>query len=183
MLSRYGEDGVSYLRTWSDLIQLADLSTEQKLQKVNDFFNQGVSYAPDDLLWKSNDYWATPLQTMGVRAGDCEDYSIAKYFSLLKMGIPASALRLIYVKATTGGIVQAHMVLGYFPEPNAIPLILDNLNPAILPADQRPDLTPVFSFNSEGLWLGNRKSNTDPTARLSRWRDLLQRMQEEGFQQ
>lgn len=183
MKSRYGEDGLLYLRSWTNLLQKTDLSTRNKLTEVNNFFNRGLTYTNDLLLWKSKDYWATPLQTMGMRGGDCEDYSIAKYFSLLEMGVPANDLRLIYVKATTGGVFQAHMVLGYFPSPNAIPLILDNLNPHILPANERTDLTPVFSFNSEGLWMGGQKSNTDPTARLSRWRDVLQRMQEEGFTQ
>ncbi|MDO3386916.1 transglutaminase-like cysteine peptidase [Gilvimarinus sp. SDUM040013] len=183
MKSRYGEDGLAYLRAWTNLLLKTDITTTEKLTVVNDFFNRGLTYTDDRLLWKAKDYWATPLQTMGMRGGDCEDYSIAKYFSLLEMGIPANDLRLIYVKATTGGILQAHMVLGYFPNPDAIPLILDNLNPKILPANERADLTPVFSFNSEGLWLGGQKSNTDPTARLSRWRDVLQRMQEEGFNQ
>ncbi|MDO6570965.1 transglutaminase-like cysteine peptidase [Gilvimarinus sp. 1_MG-2023] len=183
MLERYGDDGARYLNAWTDLLLQTDLDTQQKLVSVNNFFNRGLTYTLDSLLWKSKDYWATPLQTMGMRGGDCEDYTIAKYFTLLEMGIPAKDLRLIYVRATTGGVVQAHMVLGYFSDSNAIPLILDNLNPSIVSATQRPDLTPIFSFNSEGLWLGGKKSDTDPTARLSRWRDLLQRMQEEGFTQ
>ena len=34
---------------------------------------------------------------MGTNAGDCEDYEIAKYFSLIKLGIPDSKLRITYV--------------------------------------------------------------------------------------
>lgn len=182
MQSTYGEDGVSYLRAWFNLLdKQKNTDTQSQLQSVNQFFNLGLTFSDDRLLWKEKDYWATPRQTMGVRGGDCEDYTIAKYFSLLELGVPAEKLRLIYVRANTGGIVQAHMVLGYFATPSAEPLILDNLNPHIVPASQRSDLTPVFSFNSQGLWLGGSKSTSDPTARLSRWRDVLQRMQEEGF--
>ncbi|MCP8899131.1 transglutaminase-like cysteine peptidase [Gilvimarinus xylanilyticus] len=182
MQSRYGEDGQAYLNAWFRLLdEQLDSEINEQLEQVNRFFNLGITFSDDRLLWKQKDYWATPLQTMGTRGGDCEDFSIAKYFSLLELGIPADKLRLIYVRAKTPGRVQAHMVLGYFPSPNAEPLLLDNLNPNILPASERPDLTPVFSFNSQGLWLGGTKSESDPTSRLSRWRDVLQRMHDEGF--
>jgi hypothetical protein len=74
------------------------------------------------------------------------------------------------------------MVLGYYPSPDAEPLILDNLIGDILPASRRPDLQPVFSFNSAGLWIGGAsRSSADPTARLSRWSRVLERMQTEGI--
>lgn len=182
MQQRYGDEGSAFLNAWLTLLgEQRDQPPIQQLEHINGFFNRHITFTEDQLLWREKDYWATPLQTMGVRGGDCEDFSIAKYISLLELGIPADKLRLIYVRAKTEGSVQAHMVLGYFTEPDAVPLILDNLNPDILPANKRTDLTPVFSFNSQGLWLGGQKSSSDPTARLSRWRDLLQRMREEGF--
>ena len=101
-----------------------------------------------------SDYWASPLQALGKGMGDCEDYSLAKYFSLVSMGMPIAKLRLVYVRAQIGGQSQAHMVLAYYPAPGAEPMILDNLVSEVRPASQRPDLEPVFSFNSEGLWQG-----------------------------
>ena len=182
MQSEYGDDGSALLQAWFRLLsEQTDQADLNKLKAVNDFFNRTITFTDDTLLWREKDYWATPLQTMGVRGGDCEDFSIAKYMSLLKLGFEPDKLRLIYVKAKLGNQAQAHMVLGYFASATAEPLILDNLNPTILPAHERPDLTPVFSFNSQGLWLGGNKSQSDPTARLSRWRDVLQRMSEEGF--
>ena len=62
------------------------------------------------------------------------------------------------------------------------PLILDNLVSEVEPASRRDDLVPVFSFNAEGLWAGGRAARGDPTARLSRWRDLLSRLAKEGFE-
>ncbi len=186
MQARYGNDGVALLDAWNRLLVTASAATPQeKLTQVNQFFNNNVRYTEDSILWKKSDYWATPLEIMGTRAGDCEDYTIAKYLSLLQLGIPNDQLRLIYVKAQIGGrhskTFQAHMVLGYYPTPNAIPLILDSLVSTIEPANKRPDLHPVFSFNSEGLWVGNQATAADPTTRLSRWRDLLARVHEEGF--
>lgn len=186
MQARYGDDGVALLNAWNRMLDTASTkSPTEQLQQVNTFFNQNIRYMSDDLVWKKSDYWASPLEMMGVRAGDCEDYTIAKYLSLLRLGIANEQLRLIYVKAQIGGPLsktfQAHMVLGYYSTPNAIPLILDSLVSTIEPANKRPDLKPVFSFNSEGLWVGNQSTAADPTARLSRWRDLLARVNEEGF--
>lgn len=186
MEERYGGDGVALLERWDQLIaNEAQRPPEERIKQVNQFFNHNLRYTEDLVLWKKSDYWATPLETLGVRAGDCDDYAIAKYITLLRMGIPLENLRLIYVRAQVGGIeskvFQAHMVLGYYPQPNAVPLIMDSLVNTIEPANKRPDLRPVFSFNSEGLWVGNQQAAADPTARLSRWRDLLARVQEEGF--
>jgi hypothetical protein len=74
------------------------------------------------------------------------------------------------------------MVLGFYPQPSDEPLILDNLISSVRPASQRPDLSPIFSFNNNGLWVGGASaSSADPTARLSRWRDVLDRMRQEGL--
>lgn len=186
MQARYGNDGSALLGAWNRMLDTASKATSQeKLTQVNQFFNRNVRYTEDSVLWKKSDYWATPIETMGMRAGDCEDYTIAKYLSLLQLGIANEQLRLIYVKAQIGGpqskLFQAHMVLGYYASPDAIPLILDSLTSTIELASNRPDLHPVFSFNSEGLWVGNQATAADPTARLSRWRDLLARINEEGF--
>lgn len=165
----------------------AEMEFEKKqIKNVNDFFNKRIHFVDDIYHWKQNDYWATPLETLGTGSGDCEDYTIAKYISLIQLGIPIERLRLIYVKAQIGGVssrvFQAHMVLGYYAQPNAVPLILDSLINDIESADRRRDLHPVFSFNSEGLWVGNQaQPQIDPTARLSRWRDVLTRIKQEGF--
>jgi predicted transglutaminase-like cysteine proteinase len=97
--------------------------------------------------------------------------------------MPSARLRLVYVRAQVGGAVQAHMVLAYYAAPSAEPLILDNLVGELRPASRRPDLVPVFSFNSDGLWEGvGAKVAGDPLARLSRWREVLAKARAEGFQ-
>ena len=120
---------------------------------------------------------------IGRGAGDCEDFSIAKYITLQMLGIGNDRLRLIYVRARIGSTTTvAHMVLGFYPQPTDEPLILDNLISSVRPASMRSDLAPVFSFNSAGLWVGGgTASMADPTTRLSRWRDVLDRMRQEGL--
>lgn len=70
------------------------------------------------------------------------------------------------------------MVLGYYAQPDAEPLILDNLTGLIRPASQRPDLTPVFSFNSEGVYVAGHSTRSVDS--ISRWRNLLEKMRREG---
>lgn len=154
----------------------------QRLKDINDFFNRRLAFRDDAVTWGVPDYWASPLESLDKRAGDCEDYAIAKYFSLAAAGVPTARLRMVYVRARMQGQSLAHMVLAYYPQPGAEPLILDNLRPEVLPASQRPDLTPVFSFNTEGLWQGaGQVTAGDPMARLSLWRELVAKVRAEGF--
>jgi len=156
----------------------------ERLQRINRFFNEQIVFRSDRLVWGEEDRWASPLEALARGAGDCEDYAIAKYASLLAAGVARQRLRLVYVRAMLPetGLAQPHMVLAYDAEVGAEPLILDNLRPEVLPASQRPDLTPVFSFNDEGLWQGAGNAPAgDPLLRLSRWREVWRRTQEEGF--
>lgn len=177
----YGTAGTEAVRDWTRLLDLArGEPVETQLERVNEFFNSRTIFENDIEVWRQNDYWATPLETLVRGRGDCEDFAIAKYVSLLALGVPSSRLRLIYVRAQIGAQLQAHMVLGYYPDPQGEPRILDNLAGNIEWASQRSDLAPVFSFNSEGLWAGGIKASSDPTQRLSRWRELLARLRLEG---
>jgi predicted transglutaminase-like cysteine proteinase len=176
------------IRDWGKLVEdNRQQSTEIKLAKVNEFFNRRVVFTDDLTVWGKSDYWATPFETMTRGKGDCEDFVIAKYFSLLDMKVPDSQLRLIYVRARLGGpssaVQQAHMVLAYYDTPEADPLILDNLITEIRPAARRPDLAPVFSFNRQGVFAGSAGSApaSGGTERLSAWQDLLLRVRREGF--
>ena len=181
---RYGPTAEETVIAWRRLLaEQRGQPVEQQLAAVNTFFNRRILYELDPVVWNQNDYWATPMEFMGRAAGDCEDFAIAKYMSLLELGVPNERLRMIYVRARTAGAkTEAHMVLGYYENPSDEPLILDNLVTSIRPASRRPDLTPVFSFNSQGLWVaGQSQSSADPTARLSRWREVLDRMKQEGL--
>lgn len=182
-MERYGQRAVDHVVAWRKVMDDSrSLGEQEKLNAINTFFNRRVLFENDIVVWRQNDYWATPLEFFGQGAGDCEDFAIAKYMSLLMVGVPAEKIRMIYVRANIGGRSEAHMVLGYFETPTGEPLILDNLIGSIRPASSRTDLSPVFSFNGQGLWVaGQAASSGDPTARLSRWRDLLERMKQEGL--
>lgn len=178
---RFGEDAAERLVDWQKLSKrLADesdsLSEIKQLTIVNDFFNQ-ARFVDDQTLWNAEDYWATPVELLARNAGDCEDYAIAKFFTLLSAGFDEDKLQISYVKALE--LNQAHMVLAYYQTPDSEPLILDNINSNILPASERPDLEPVYSFNGLGLWLN--RFERDKAKRLggpevmSNWNDMLRR--------
>lgn len=184
---KLGPRAVSGVRELAPVLSASlALDDAAKLRSINTFFNRHLVFRDDVQVWGQIDHWASPLESLNQGQGDCEDYAIGKYFSLIAVGMPAAKLRLVYVRALVGGpggAVQAHMVLAYYASPEAEPLILDNLITDVRPASRRPDLTPVFSFNGEGLWQGvGSQSAGDPQARLSRWREVLAKARAEGFQ-
>jgi predicted transglutaminase-like cysteine proteinase len=185
---RYGEAGTASVIAWRDMLTRTSSQPETtKLRQVNEFFNRKIHFGEDVDIWGKQDYWATPLEVLGRSQADCEDFAIAKYATLRLLGIPSEKMRLTYVKARIGGpqstLVQAHMVLSYYPAPDAEPLVLDNLISDIRPASRRADLTTIFGFNAEGLWVGGATPTVaNPTQRLSKWQSVLARMREEGIE-
>lgn len=176
----YGKEAYQRGLALKELLEsLKDKRELEKLVSVNQFFNQ-VAYVEDLQNWQQTDYWATPEEFIGVNAGDCEDYVIAKYFALKTLGIDEEKLYLTYVKSTKFNV--AHMVLSYFKQPGSIPLVLDNYESRILSADNRKDLLPVYSFNVKALFLTNSSAGLGkqlPTDKVknSKWTELLKSMQ------
>ncbi|WP_439101903.1 transglutaminase-like cysteine peptidase [Congregibacter sp.] len=181
----FGAEGVRSIDTWQTFIEATSrVPVLTKLSSTNAFFNDRIRWRDDQSIYGVEDYWATPLETLGKKEADCEDFTIAKYVTLLALGVAPQSLRLIYVKAQRpGGASQAHMVLAWYETPGAAPLILDNINTRVLPAARRQDLTPVFSFNADALWISGATgpSNANPRQRLSRWQQVLDRIVDEGF--
>lgn len=175
---KHGKAAAERLRQWQKLVNSLWQQPEMtQLKGVNDFFNQRI-FTTDRRLWKQEDYWATPEEFLIKNAGDCEDFAIAKYFTLRKLGVPDKKLLLTYVKAIR--LNQAHIVLTYFKTPRAIPLVLDNINPRILPATKRRDLVPIYTFNGSGLWTAKQRGRgklLGHSNRLKKWRHLLNRME------
>ena len=183
----YGAETTQMIDQWiAMIIKIRGLSDKEKLTYTNNFFNSRIKWISDIQNWQEEDYWATPLETMARRKGDCEDFSISKYITLLLAGMPDEKLRITYVKArvdtASGAKNQAHMVLAYYPKPASEPIILDNIVKDIVRGSLRRDLKPVFGFNTGVITVGHgtKASNESPTNRLSRWGDALTQMKTEG---
>lgn len=180
---KYGPTARLRLVAWTKLIAESGAKSEpEKLQLVNQFFNQ-IRWISDPDHWGKKDYWATPTEMLASNGADCEDFAIAKYFTLLALGVEIDRLKITYVKARDPNpINQAHMVLTYYLRPESIPLVLDNIIPEIKPATERPDLTPVYAFNGDGLWLAKERSLgrvASGPGNISLWRDMNARIGKE----
>ena len=172
----YGKIAYQRVVLWQEILRnYPNRPIDVQLQAVNDFFNQ-IRFVSDIKHWKKEDFWATPLEMLISNGGDCEDYSIAKYFTLRELGIPEKHLRITYVKALE--LDQAHMVLTYAPTGKP-PLILDNLDKKIRPASERKDLKPIYSFNGRGLWKSKQRGQgklIGGPGKIPPWRELEERM-------
>jgi predicted transglutaminase-like cysteine proteinase len=192
MVARFGPPAKPRLLDWSAFLRklpksaptdgkYASESDRRLIKAVNSFFNR-VPFIDDLRHWGVEDYWASPAEFVASHGGDCEDFSIAKYYALKELGVPITGLRITYVKATR--INQPHMVLAYYPKPDADPLILDNLVNEVRPSSERPDLIPVYSFNDDDVWIsrdgrpGGRSGGRSTQIRL--WRELLEKLAREA---
>jgi predicted transglutaminase-like cysteine proteinase len=182
--AKFARSGTRRIADWQELVrafppgQRAGIE-RAVLESVNTFFNH-VPYVSDLKHWGVEDYWASPAEMLASDGADCEDFSIAKYFTLKELGFPIERLRITYVKAVR--LNQAHMVLAYYSAPNAVPLILDNLEDLVKPASERSDLIPVYSFNDEDLLLvrqGRPAASAGSSSQIRLWRLLLDKLEKE----
>ncbi len=180
--AKYGQAAVHRLEDLRSVIEKSRHKNERmKIKAVNDYFNR-FPYSRDIIVWKKEDHWATPIEMLGMHGADCEDYSIAKYFTLREMGVPVEKLQIMYLQLKPNDVNQPHMVLAYYETPTASPLILDNMEEDILPADAREDITPIYSFNSEGVWLLNSRGKgrrISSSSRIKLWSDMNMRLVEQ----
>ena len=171
----FGRGARGHLDGWKEFVRRTAGRAEQAgrrsgekdlLGPVNGFFNR-LPYITDQVHWGVADYWATPSEFLASDGGDCEDYAIAKYFTLRELGVPISRLRMVYAK--TWQSRAARMVLAYYVAPGAEPLILDSLEGGIRPASDRPDLIPVYTFNDDELLYPQPGLPTIPVSTGSFW--------------
>nr|WP_319492087.1 transglutaminase-like cysteine peptidase [uncultured Desulfobacter sp.] len=156
LLNRYKENyGDQALRRLESLLAMMDrqrgLPEEQIVINVNNFFNQ-LEYRSDRQTWNKSDYWASRLEFLGKGQGDCEDFAVAKFLTMIQLGVPGEKIFLTYVRAR-GFADAAHLVATYYKQPNTVPFVLDNYIKKIMPATQRPDLVPVYSFTARDLYI------------------------------
>jgi len=184
--TRWGSGAPERLTDWRDELrrhiakQHASAPSASEIMGDLEDFNwywNNVRYYTDMRHWGIEDYWSTPVETLASEGADCEDYAIAKYFSLKALGVPAQNLRITYVRALRWNV--AHMVLAYYPTPDADPYILDNLSRSVSLASERTDLVPVYSFNDDDLWAAGAITAGGKASQIRLWRGLLDKMDKE----
>ncbi|WP_323597662.1 transglutaminase-like cysteine peptidase [Aliarcobacter butzleri] len=154
-----------------------NLDINKKLTQINLFINGSLAEF-DNASMGIDDYWMTPKEFFIKGHGDCEDYVIAKYFTLLELGVKKENLYPAIVKVE--GSASLHLVLLYVEDKNKSPLVLDNLSFKILPFSKRTDLTPIAAFNEIDSYTLTRekflqKAKVD-WGKENKWEKLLNRV-------
>lgn len=161
--------------------KIKDFRLIKKLSHVNAFYNK-ILPVNDSLKYKVDDHWATPKEFLINGKGDCEDYAIAKYFTLLEAGIPKEKLFLSVVKVK--GEANYHMILLYIENKKSTPLVLDNLSFKVIPFNIRKKLEPKFIFNEFGAYtLKDKKIYKKARinwGKINKWQKLLNRVYKEN---
>ena len=162
----YGQEAQARLQQWQQILNHSKGKSEvEQLKLTNDFINL-IEFIHSPFYQDGLDYRLSPMAFLILGAGDSEEFSMAKYFTLRKMGIQASRLRLTYTERQSN--LTPHMVLAYYPSADADPLILDYLDKTIRPLSQRQDLRPVYSFDAEQLWLMQSDASRQIQQQLAR---------------
>ncbi len=134
--------------TWSGLeAKVKGKSELDTIKIINSFWNQWP-YKQDPSVYKAPDYWAIPDE-FRRKSGDCEDYAIAKYFTLRKLGFPPEKLRIVVLKDTI--LKLAHAVLAVYIDGDIY--ILDNLSRNVLSHSRIRHYIPQYSVNEKNRWM------------------------------
>lgn len=139
---------LTHTLTWGELKAKAEtLSILEKLRLVNQFWNRWP-YRTDKELYHKDDYWAAPYEFL-ERSGDCEDYSIVKYYTLKELGVSIDDMRIVVVRETIRNI--GHAVLAVYCGEEIY--ILDNLSDAVRSSYRIRNYIPQYSVNEKHRWV------------------------------
>jgi len=135
------------LKSWREVAAQAKGKPQlEKLKVVNRYFNRWP-YKVDRELYGVSEFWATPQEFM-KRSGDCEDYSIAKFFALRDLGMANEDLRVVILMDRIRRL--GHAVLAVYAMGDI--LILDSLTDLIFSHKKYRHYVPQYSMNETTRW-------------------------------
>lgn len=130
------------------LDQVKGLRRGMQIPKVNYMVNRVLAYRDDARLWQTGEYWASPVESLTKRAGDCEDYAILKYALLRDLGVKDEDMRVVVLKDTAAR--QHHAVLSVRHDGKW--LILDNRFSRVRFERDLPNYQVLYTVNAAGQW-------------------------------
>lgn len=133
--------------SWQKIIrQSLALSAFEQLKTVNSYFNRWPYHLDID-VYGVNDYWATPGEFLKL-SGDCEDYSITKYYALRKLGFAIDDMRIVLLKDNIRNISHAILAVKLDGET----YVLDNVSNLVLSHLKYEHYVPQYSVNEFYRW-------------------------------
>lgn len=117
-----------------------------QLVAVNRYMNSR-RYITDPRNWGVKDYWASLGEFM-EKFGDCEDYAIAKYLALKRLGWTDDELRVTAVKDLNLKVGHAVLIVSH----QGKTWVLDNQIRRVVDTESVRHYQPVFSINELFWW-------------------------------
>ncbi len=136
------------LNKWQGFLRgLQGMDRMSVIRRVNSYMN-AVTYRSDQSNWRKRDYWAGPGEFF-ARGGDCEDYAIAKYYSLKQLGFSAKDMRIVVLKDASRNLMHAVLSVKY----NGQFYVLDNTRARVITWKDVPFYQELYSVNENSYWL------------------------------
>jgi predicted transglutaminase-like cysteine proteinase len=132
---------------WSFVTSAKQLDGRRQLERVNQLVNAAIAYTSDFALHGQADKWTSPLATLKLGRGDCEDYAILKHRVLVEAGVPARNLKIVLVRDTAVRI--DHAVLA--ARAGNQWFILDNRKAGFYEEHELPHYMPLFALDQNGV--------------------------------
>jgi predicted transglutaminase-like cysteine proteinase len=147
-----------HMRQWLAFLgRIRSLAPREQLREVNRYVNE-KNYVLDLDNYGVEDYWAIPRQHF-ANGGDCEDFAIAKYFSLRWLGLARDDLRIVVVQDTNLRVPHAILAVSF----DGDIMVLDNQVGDVLSHHRVVHYAPVYSINESNWWI-----HTPPPVAASR---------------
>lgn len=151
-----GSDRHSFRAYAAILDQVKDTRRGLQIPKINYMVNRVLAYRDDARVWNTGEYWASPVEALTKRAGDCEDYAILKYALLRDLGVKDADMRIVVLMDTAAR--QHHAVLSVRHDGKW--LILDNRFSRVRFERDLPHYRPLYSVNASGQWSHGQDKRT-----------------------
>jgi len=141
-------------------------SVAEKAQAVDALVDRLITYQldTDHYNGQRGEYWASPLETINDRRGDCEDFAILKYFALRHLDVEADRLYVSTVgDPKTHNLNHAILIVdirdtvsrdkaGQAPAHNFVILDNDGSRRGFL-AEASPEKYKLYAaYNETGIW-------------------------------
>lgn len=123
--------------------QMQDKSEMDRIRAVNSLWNKRP-WKSDAANWREQDRWTTPLEFC-YKGGDCEDYAIAKMFTLKALGVDCPMRVAVGERKGRGHAVLVVCVDGRN-------LVLDNESDRILEEGEY-DFRLAYSLDDQSAWV------------------------------